>query len=98
MLPASARGLAAIVAGANGAPIRVWLLTETSGQHILRVLLSHPEVWATIYALSRKPAPAETSAAVPRVKHISTEGACYTHWRPEAIDARMLHPLASRSH
>ena len=23
---------------------------------------------------------------------------CYTHWRPEAIDACMLHPLASRSH
>jgi len=51
------------------------MLTETSqaGQHTLRVRLSHPEVWTTIYALSRKPASAGTSAADPKVKHISTD-------------------------
>lgn len=62
-LPENARGLTAIVAGANG----------ISGQSLLRVLLSRPDVWTKIYALSRSSAPPNTPAADSRVTHVSID-------------------------
>lgn len=44
-----------------------------SGQHIIRVLLSHPETWKRIISISRRPAEANTPAADSRVEHISLD-------------------------
>ncbi|TGZ80324.1 hypothetical protein EX30DRAFT_320228 [Ascodesmis nigricans] len=60
VLPAEARGLTAIITGGNG----------ISGQHLNRVLLSHPDIWTRIISISRRPAEPNTPAADPRVEHI----------------------------
>ncbi len=41
----STKGKTAILAGANG----------ISGTHMLRALARHPEIWASVHALSRRP-------------------------------------------
>jgi nucleoside-diphosphate-sugar epimerase len=61
--PGSAKNLTAIVAGANG----------ISGQHLLSVLLSHPDVWTKIYALSRSAPPKNSPAADKRVTHVPVD-------------------------
>lgn len=62
-LPENAKGLTAIVAGANG----------ISGQHLLSVLLGRPDVWTKIYALSRSAPPKNSPAADRRMKHIPVD-------------------------
>ena len=53
-------GNTAIVAGANG----------LSGQAMLKILLSHPDRWTSIYALSQGP-PLESGYTGKQVHHIS---------------------------
>jgi len=64
----SIRNLSAIVTGANG----------ISGFHTMRVLLQSPQRWSKIYALSRRPPPAEMMALLSedqrsRVKHVACD-------------------------
>ena len=66
--PPSVKNLTAIVTGANG----------ISGFHTLRVLLSHPERWSKVYALSRRPPPPEMMALLTesqrsRVDHVPAD-------------------------
>ena len=66
--PFSHKGYTAIVTGANG----------ISGFHTMRVLLSSPERWTKIYALSRRPPPKEMMALLPaeqrsRVQHVAVD-------------------------
>lgn len=65
---ASIKGLTAVVTGANG----------ISGFHTMRALLSSPERWSKIYALSRKPPPEEMMALLSadersRVEHVAVD-------------------------
>lgn len=64
----SITGLTAIVTGANG----------ISGFHTLRVLLESPERWSKVYALSRRPPPAEMMGLLSesqrsRVQHVAAD-------------------------
>ncbi|CRG91224.1 putative protein C757,02c [Talaromyces islandicus] len=64
----SITGLTAIITGANG----------ISGFHLLRALLASPERWSKIYALSRRPPPAEMMSLLPesqrsRVQHVAVD-------------------------
>lgn len=64
----SITGLTAIITGANG----------ISGFHTLRALLASPERWSKIYALSRRPPPAEMMGLLSesqrsRVQHVAVD-------------------------
>lgn len=64
----SITGLTAIITGANG----------ISGFHLLRALLASPERWSKMYALSRRPPPAEMMGLLPesqrsRVQHVAVD-------------------------
>jgi len=66
--PPSIKDKTAIVTGANG----------ISGFHTMRVLLESPARWTKVYALSRKPPPAEMMALLPedhrkRVQHVAID-------------------------
>lgn len=76
------RGLTAIVTGANG----------ISGFHTMRVLLSSPERWGRIYALSRRPPPPEMMALLSpsersRVHHVAVDFLTNPEKIAEAITA-----------
>jgi nucleoside-diphosphate-sugar epimerase len=85
----SITNLSAIVTGANG----------ISGFHTMRVLLQNPQRWSKIYALSRRPPPAEMMALLPedqrsRVKHV----ACDFLEPPEAIAKTLMGGNVSATH
>ena len=66
--PSSVKDLTAIVTGANG----------ISGFHTMRVLLSSPQRWSKVYALSRRPPPPEMMNLLrpeqrTRVEHVALD-------------------------